>query len=129
MQQIETLYLPDSVKSSYQNVENQPLTQLDSLSRVNILVGANNSGKSRFMRLLAVEQIFEIKFQDENINKEYEGLVNIIKSIKNIIDENQTYLIDLKVVSNIKKSLINPNITSKPIMKFCFPKSQNYLLI
>ncbi|KPL80294.1 ATP-dependent nuclease [Herpetosiphon geysericola] len=82
MYQIETLYLPDSIKSSYQNVESQPLTQLDSLSRVNILVGENNAGKSRFMRLLAEESNFKLKHTKINefnykIEQEINRLIDI----------------------------------------------------
>lgn len=114
MQQIETLYLPDSVKSRYQNGESQPLTQLDSLSRVNILVGANNSGKSRFMRLLAVENGFDFTSKDNNITELYENLINYIQIIVDNTNSNKNYLLtELKQPFNELSRSISSKINTK----------------
>jgi hypothetical protein len=43
----------DQAHTGYLNALNEPLTTFPELGRVNILVGANNSGKSRFLRRLA----------------------------------------------------------------------------
>ena len=57
MNRITSLDLPSSFEN-YVNVDGLTLRNLQPLSHINIFVGANNSGKSRFMRLLAMQETF-----------------------------------------------------------------------
>lgn len=52
----------------YQDTESQVLQEISPLSRVNLMVGANNSGKSRFMRLLAMQEDYEVKLHDIDLD-------------------------------------------------------------
>lgn len=68
----------DSFKSYY-NENNEKLERLQDSSNINILIGANNSGKSRFIRnLLKSESLFK-----EN----HSELINRINILNKLIDE------------------------------------------
>lgn len=51
----------------YKNTDNEKAEFLEPVSKINIFVGSNNSGKSRFMRHLSMQADFDIK--KENLEK------------------------------------------------------------
>lgn len=126
MQQIETLYLPNLKRKDDQqdlylvqriDIDDNgsdkptmvPLTQLDSLSRVNILVGANNSGKSRFMRLLAMEEGLNINSSVFNIDKLTNSITKLLDNIKICLNTN-----GYKKLNDITPKLIDIEIENIP---------------
>lgn len=58
--------------SSYYDENNEPNTRLKNASNINIFIGANNSGKSRFIRNLLNQ---DLKFQ---LTKETIKIINFL---------------------------------------------------
>lgn len=53
----------------YRNTENEPAEFLEALSKINIFVGSNNSGKSRFMRLLSILAKYEVNQREIDLEQ------------------------------------------------------------
>lgn len=64
----------ESFKDYYLNEETEPIEHIPNFNRINIIVGANNSGKSRFMRFLMNQQ--EIELVDKDLYSQYNKLLN-----------------------------------------------------
>ncbi|MEQ8765808.1 MAG: AAA family ATPase [Planctomycetota bacterium] len=63
--EVASLILTSATQSEYHQQDGQSLLdQLEDLASVNILVGANNCGKSRFMRLLATLPHYRVAMRD-----------------------------------------------------------------
>jgi predicted ATP-dependent endonuclease of OLD family len=83
MYQINTLYLDEDSFSNYTYLsEPENHHYLTNLSKINLLVGANNSGKSRFMRTLFAQE--SIKYNLANID--IEAINHLILNLKSNID-------------------------------------------
>lgn len=99
-----SIKLPEGL-NNYQDCTKQSLVSIDNLSKVNIFVGSNNSGKSRFIRELA-----KITLQDLNFN---------------LNDPNtKEFLKELAFVSNEINKIIEPN-NSYRVLSFYITKSDN----
>lgn len=87
---------------SYHNEENENLEILKELSSANIFIGANNSGKSRFIRNLFITleyQIFKInKFQKKA--EEYNELLNSIAFNGLFLQDNNPFSSEFKNISD-----------------------------
>jgi hypothetical protein len=70
--------LPDKLKGELIDVEDSELTKLEHLSKVNIFVGANNSGKSRIIR--EVLRSKSAKYYGDDEWSQIEKLVQFLKS-------------------------------------------------
>jgi predicted ATPase len=57
---VTAIKLPETF-DSYKNTEEEKLEFLEPVSKINIFVGSNNSGKSRFMRMLSAKEEYEVK--------------------------------------------------------------------
>ncbi|MBA5629662.1 AAA family ATPase [Moheibacter lacus] len=71
---------------------------LNNLSRINIFIGPNNSGKSRFLRDLFIFKDLEFKSNDDKLNK----LNNSLLKFNNLIDE-----YGVERINNLDLSKIN----------------------
>ncbi len=82
MNKLISIALPDTFEM-YQNTDSQSLKSLQPTSQINIFVGSNNSGKSRFMRLLATQETFEglpMGFDLQSANEELTDALSEIES-------------------------------------------------
>ncbi|MBE99538.1 hypothetical protein [Flavobacterium coralii] len=66
----------NSFKDYYLNDETKSIKHLPKFNKINIIVGANNSGKSRFIRELMVSGNFTL-IDAENFNK-YNEVVQVL---------------------------------------------------
>lgn len=70
---------------SYKNTEGEKAEFLEPVSKINIFVGSNNSGKSRFMRELSQQTDYKIKLEMPNLQLLNISLINIIEGLENFI--------------------------------------------
>ncbi|HEX8737457.1 MAG TPA: hypothetical protein VF721_19150, partial [Pyrinomonadaceae bacterium] len=76
MIKINAIKLPDAF-DIYKNTNGEKAEFLEPVSKINIFVGSNNSGKSRFMRHLSMQADFEIKAEElETLNSIVLGKIN-----------------------------------------------------
>lgn len=89
---------------SYNMIESEFTDRLDNLSKINIFIGANNSGKSRFMRSIFFNGL-KLKFMPNDELFEY----FVSQSSKFKLDENKPSLYDPRekheVYGNIERNL------------------------
>lgn len=91
--------------SSYKMDDEAFIDRLNDLSMVNIFIGANNSGKSRFMRSLFYNNGISLKFlPNDDLLDEYSSNSNEFKSYKNSII-NSYSAEKQKAYDDIKKAL------------------------
>lgn len=74
-------------KDYFLNNEDESITYLPKFNSINIIVGANNSGKSRFMRCMMSVESFEGVNSIHNIKSEIKDYNLRVRSINSIIDE------------------------------------------
>jgi predicted ATP-dependent endonuclease of OLD family len=63
----ESIYLNNEETKSYKVLEDDK--EMKHLSKINIFIGPNNSGKSRFLRSLFSQEIFDYTSQEINLNE------------------------------------------------------------
>ena len=63
---VTAIKLPESL-NGYKNSDEESLEFLEPVSKINIFVGANNSGKSRFMRELSNQSNYDVEIKDTNL--------------------------------------------------------------
>ena len=110
--------------SDYFDSEEEPLEVLDNLSRINIFVGANNSGKSRMMREILKTNPLQYKINEEMYDEKYRNKLNInglFEHIPIILNDTDTRSrINLPLKNNLediqkcitKKGLYSNNLQS-----------------
>lgn len=78
---------------------------LERLSKINLFVGANNSGKSRFLRSLL--QINPMRFKSNHINFEEEVLkiTKCLSNVEEILRQYDGVTIDQVSIDNLKKAI------------------------
>lgn len=79
MSQIKSFKLP----SSFDIYNTEPNFTLDPISTTNIFVGSNNSGKSRFLRMLSIQNEYKVLIEGVDlslINTEIQGIFNQLRS-------------------------------------------------
>lgn len=85
---IKELKIPD--QSYHFESDNEREHILQNLSKINIFVGENNSGKSRFLRSIVTKEDFEFKPNSENL-KTVNTLIDNLKNEMNIfLDEHNS---------------------------------------
>lgn len=72
---------------NYHNSEGNRIESIFPLSKINIVVGSNNSGKSRFMRLLAMQPYYEVNIPSVDLEKVNCDLVEILGSLESNLTE------------------------------------------
>ncbi|MNU13590.1 hypothetical protein D3C71_16330 [compost metagenome] len=101
---------------SYYNEENENLEILKELSRTNIFIGANNSGKSRFIRSLFINleyKIFEID-KIKKIAKDYNEYLSSIKFGGYFLADGNPYRGDFKdILTNSRINFKSFNISER----------------
>ncbi|MPM12631.1 hypothetical protein SDC9_58985 [bioreactor metagenome] len=93
---INTIDLPETFFKSYINKEGKLIQKIRNLAGINIFVGANNSGKSRFIRLLSNVESYGVLLNDFDINKCNEQITKSCNEIKNILRKS-----DLRMINNL----------------------------
>ncbi len=73
--------------SSYNDASGTVAKRIQPLSRINIFVGANNSGKSRFMRLLAAQTEYKISLKEIDLRGINTNLSAIIDKMKQALKD------------------------------------------
>lgn len=94
-------------ETSYYNENNTPLYALYDLSKINIFVGANNSGKSRFIRSLLISQN-NLLLTDSVVNNDEK-----IRNLRNIFNQ----LIVSINKNNAQSTAANININTDELME------------
>jgi len=108
--------------TSYFDENNEPITRLKNASNINIFIGANNSGKSRFIRNLLNYKTFKIENQNlliEKLELLNELLILINLKIKNYLINDSRYNYPLQYIQfktfNIPIEISNVQIVSQNI--------------
>ena len=84
MENIYTTIKLDNQFINYIDISGKPLTQIDKLSKINIFVGENNSGKSRFTRLISQIKNYEYKTKSTDLNSFNNNLDNLQATFQRI---------------------------------------------
>ncbi len=84
MIQIDSLALSEAF-GAYKARDDQPLPVLQPVSRINIFVGSNNSGKSRFMRTLAMEHEYKGGVRGLDLEMIRSNLIQHVSEIQAIL--------------------------------------------
>lgn len=71
----------------YTDKNDSPLVNFDHVSNINILVGANNSGKSRFIRMLSSQKEYEIHFGELDLDEINQKLSSILDDLKGELEK------------------------------------------
>ena len=79
------------IKDSNYRFLNEDYSKLSNLSRVNIFIGENNSGKSRFLRSLFYKNNSAIEFipQDKNFNNYLNKVLELNNALINVKTRNK----------------------------------------
>ncbi|MFY1046556.1 AAA family ATPase [Chryseobacterium sp. GP-SGM7] len=115
-EKFDIIFSNENSFESYFNEENENLKILKELSSTNIFIGANNSGKSRFIRSLFENleyEIFEIN-KIEKITKEYNDYLNSIKFGGFFLADGNPYRGDFKdILTNSRINFKSFNISER----------------
>ncbi|WP_103669833.1 hypothetical protein [Pseudanabaena sp. BC1403] len=85
MSQIKSFKLP----SSFDIYNTEPHLTLDPVSKINIFVGSNNSGKSRFLRMLSTQDKHDISLADVSLSLINEQIRQILSELRKLMSENE----------------------------------------
>jgi predicted ATP-dependent endonuclease of OLD family len=86
MIKINAIKLPDAF-DIYKNTDGEKAEFLEPVSKTNIFVGSNNSGKSRFMRGLSMQPDYEIKTPDVDLEEVNSEILNFVEKIGTKFEE------------------------------------------
>jgi hypothetical protein len=81
MGSVKSIELPNTF-DIYKNLDGKPVGSLKPISSINIFVGSNNSGKSRFMRLLSAQAEYQAVLGEidlDQINLQIESILGQLK--------------------------------------------------
>lgn len=81
MIKVSAIKLPDAF-DIYKNTNGEKAGFLEPVSKINIFVGSNNSGKSRFMRKLSLQESYAVKIQDINLDEINSKILNFVQAIE-----------------------------------------------
>lgn len=101
---ISSIRLPE-IFNTYFDTNNQQLQELSGIAKLNIFVGANNSGKSRFMRMISMMKSYDIHIQNSELEAARES---IIDSLKRIVEQFNKF--SITSVGKISIEFINGKI-------------------
>ena len=98
--------IKDEVNMQYVNSEGRIITFLNNISKVNIFIGKNNSGKSRFMRAIIKNKydFIDVYSSDLTKNGQFERFINTYRNTS--IMEIQKYIKILVKYKDMKKTEI-----------------------
>ncbi|MFC6998880.1 AAA family ATPase [Rufibacter roseus] len=129
------LYLPKSViNQDYINTENQIINCIGSINKLNILIGSNNSRKSRFTRSLLklpslnllninIQEIIQkIKFEAENIFTSFDEGSHVTITKRTSANSVQNINPDYTFFNKIKNFIINFNSSSIEVNEYYINK-------
>jgi predicted ATPase len=88
MLKVLAIKLPDEF-NNYKNTNEDSIDFLEPVSKINIFVGSNNSGKSRFMRMLSSMKHYDVKQNDfdlDSINSDLQVVVNNFNDFLDLYD-------------------------------------------
>lgn len=102
---VTAIKLPDSL-NAYKNNDEENLEFLEPVSKINIFVGSNNSGKSRFMRTLSIQEGYDVVSEslEANNNKITES-VERVESLFNNAGLSEVNGLSISDLNEIKSSL------------------------
>lgn len=128
MNYFSELKLSDNFKE-YKNIENNPLYSI-ALSKINIAVGSNNSGKSRFFRKILSEKKYIYKLNNSNLLGNMNSFLDKNKEVFETVKQRlgkarysdgtvQEKFDNFKKIMNENKKydFLNPEITFKDYQK------------
>jgi hypothetical protein len=84
---IKAIELPDAFEL-YTDIEGKSLSYLKPISNINIFVGSNNSGKSRFMRILSDQAEYKTQPGDINLDQVNLQINAIFDQLKDALIKN-----------------------------------------
>ena len=116
----------------YKNTKGEKKEFLEPVSKINIFVGSNNSGKSRFMRELSKQDSYEAKIQNSNLADINSEILEYITSIEskfyeqNISEINHLSSDELSRIKSELKDSLNLSSENYENIKFLIRKWVNY---
>lgn len=87
MSQIAALELPETF-DVYRNGDRQQIELLQPISKLNIFVGSNNSGKSRFMRSLAMQLSYNVLLHDVDLTQINSRITDVLDRMIGALQDN-----------------------------------------
>ncbi len=99
----------DEIFSTYKGIDGDGLKYLQPVSKINIFVGSNNSGKSRFMRLLSSQSDYTILPKNVNLGEINAYITSSINIIRNTLIN-----AGLSVANDIEESVLDNLLAAIP---------------
>src|SRR5580658_6174495 len=98
---ITQIYIPDKLKENYSAIQESDL--LKGFGRVNIFVGPNNSGKSRFMRGLFINE-FKYQLAEADFSRLSDLMEVMLKETASCLDKAQVADISGSAIEGVRKT-------------------------
>ncbi|HEX8181607.1 MAG TPA: ATP-binding protein [Pyrinomonadaceae bacterium] len=114
MANIISLTLPEEF-GIYRGANKSSLQNLEPLAKVNIFVGSNNSGKSRFMRLLSTHESYQIGvsgLQLEDVNVGLKRVLGGLESLMKRYGLSEANRISVRTIQQLKNLPISLSTTT-----------------
>lgn len=119
----------------YKNTNEEFIDFLQPVSKINIFVGSNNSGKSRFMRELSLQEDYEVKIQGLDLEHNNSIVSNAIEKIKSGFDDagftkiNELSIEDLNNILDSLSDTLNLNYDKYGEIRNKFKRWKSYTKI
>jgi AAA15 family ATPase/GTPase len=106
MIQVSAIKLPATF-DTYKDTTGVKADFLTPLSKINIFVGSNNSGKSRFVRILSSLPLYDIEQQNIELESIKLGMLSVFEDFNNFLDTHRAIKakdIDKKTIESMRKT-------------------------
>ena len=131
MIKVNAIKLPDAF-DIYKNTVGEKAEFLEPVSKINIFVGSNNSGKSRFMRNLSKDDEYNVKIKEIDLNEINSKILAFIKKIEakflelGIVRINELSINELERIKEDLRSSLNSFSENYQTVKPLIEKWVNY---
>jgi len=111
MNNINSLSLPEEFES-YRDANSNELKTLAPLGKINIFVGSNNSGKSRFLRLLSIQESYQIGISDIELTDVNSELKSVFEELRLLLTNNGVIAAENVSIETIDRLMSLPTALS-----------------
>lgn len=111
---LKRIFLDDDRYKAWET-ENRIDKSLDNLSKINVFIGANNSGKSRFLRALFSDEKMKIELEDADFDRFHKRIETLVYDITKILDSNNLSNVGNAQFASIIRTLNGWVSKTKPI--------------
>lgn len=128
---VTAIKLPESF-DAYKKTTGEKSEFLEPVSKINIFVGSNNSGKSRFMRKLSFQNSYEIKSQNVDLEEIRSEISNFIQKVENnferfhIVEVSHLHINQLKEMGLSIPNVLDTSEDSYISIRGLFTELANY---